>query len=60
MYGEIKHQTQQKNEITNSGLLAHLDELQQKTSMDWMDEDFNPSLAATKMFPYISNFKGGE
>lgn len=33
-------------------LLAHLEELERKTEENWTDEDFNPSLAATKMQPY--------
>ncbi len=57
MYGEIKYQIQGGNEITNSGLLAHLEELKKQTGEDWNNENFNPSLASTKMFPYETNFK---
>lgn len=34
-------------------LEAHLQMLEDKTGMVWTDEDFNPSLAATKMWPYV-------
>jgi hypothetical protein len=59
MYGEIKHQVQ-NDEITNSGLLAHLEELKNQTGEDWNNDNFNPSLASTKMFPYVTEFKRGE
>ncbi|MDD9860023.1 MAG: hypothetical protein OXU40_06200 [Nitrospira sp.] len=34
-------------------LLDHLELLREKTDEDWEDPDFNPSLAATKMHPYV-------
>lgn len=60
MYGEIKNLS--LDDITNNGLLMHLEELKDKTQENWDDNpDFNPSLAATKMFPYIvSASKGSE
>ena len=36
----------------NGVLAAHLDMLEEKTKSNWKDDDFNPSLAATKMYPY--------
>jgi len=36
----------------NGTLQAHHDELQAETGMSWNDENFDPSLAATKMHPY--------
>ncbi len=59
MYAKIKYEIKD-GEVTNSGLLAHLEELKNKTGEDWNDDDFNPSLASTKMFPYITEFKRGE
>lgn len=61
MYAEIKYQINKKDaEITNSGLLNHLDELKITTGEDYNSENFNPSLASTKMFPYITKYKTGE
>ncbi len=41
-------------------LLNHLQMLEENTRQDWKDEDFNPSLAATKMNPYVLHvFKAG-
>ena len=36
----------------NGVLAAHLDMLEEKTNSSWQDDEFNPSLAATKMHPY--------
>ncbi len=40
-------------------LLAHLEEMNAR-GIDWRDEDFNPSLAATKMHPYAVTVLNGE
>jgi len=40
-------------------LLAHLEELQSR-GIDWRNENFNPSLAATKMQPYVVTVLNGE
>ncbi len=41
------------NDHEASGVLAmHLDMLQEKTDLNWRDDNFSPSLAATKMQPY--------
>ena len=41
-------------------LLSHLQMLESQTGENWEDEDFDPSLAATKMKPYVLGvFKGG-
>lgn len=53
VYAEIKGKASE--DITNSGLLAHLDKLKLETGEDWESGYFNPSLAATKMFPYATN-----
>ena len=53
IYGDVvKIEDKEDNEIHN-GLLAHLELLKNKTEEDWASEDFNPSLAATKMQPYV-------
>ena len=36
-------------------LSMHLNMLEEKTGLSWENEDFNPSLAATKMRPYVLN-----
>ncbi len=36
----------------HSGLLQHMEMVKDKTMEDWESDDFNASLAATKMFPY--------
>lgn len=46
---------QDKDAIESGVLRAHLEELEEKTGMGWLDENFNPSLAATKMRPYCVN-----
>ncbi len=38
-------------------LLAHLEMLKNKTEESWENENFDPSLAATKMQPYVINTK---
>lgn len=40
-------------------LKAHLQMLEDRAEMSWYDDDFNPSLAATKMWPYVI-LNGGE
>ncbi len=46
-----KMKDDETNEM-NDGLLQHLQQLKEKTREDWESDDFNPSLAATKMWPY--------
>ena len=41
----------------NLVLLEHRKLLQEKTNGNWQDDDFNPSLAATKMQPYMLDKK---
>ncbi len=36
----------------HSGLLQHMEMVKDETMEDWESDDFNASLAATKMFPY--------
>ena len=44
-----------------SGVLAaHLEQLESQTGANWENDDFNPSLAATKMYPYILKAFDGE
>ncbi len=41
------------NDHEASGVLAaHLDMLEEKTNLNWRDDNFSPSLAATRMQPY--------
>ena len=49
-YGEVIKD--RKEEITSGSLIKHLNELKEETDQNWEREDFNPSLAATKMLPY--------
>ena len=41
-----------KDDEVGGVLLAHLEMLEDKTGENWKNEEFNPSLAATKMQPY--------
>ena len=41
-----------ENPDFNSVLQAHLEQLEERTGMNWNDDDFNSSLAATIMHPY--------
>ncbi|MDA8030918.1 MAG: hypothetical protein MPK62_07295 [Alphaproteobacteria bacterium] len=41
-------------------LRAHLEELHSSHGLDWGNEEFNPSLAATKMQPYAVSVLNGE
>lgn len=42
-----------EDDEVSSELHAHLEWLREKTGQDWKDENFNPSLAATKVRPYV-------
>lgn len=44
-------------DVESNVLLTHLEKLHEETEQDWQDEDFNPSLAATKMCPYMLSAK---
>lgn len=55
------HKKSQNSDYEASGVLAaHLEQLQSRTNEDWEHEDFNPSLAATKMQPYAIKALNGE
>ncbi|MDD9819943.1 MAG: hypothetical protein OXR07_03585 [Nitrospira sp.] len=41
------------NHEISGALLAHQELLREKTGEDWKDENFDPSLAATRMQPYV-------
>ena len=41
-------------------LAAHLEQLESQTDENWENDDFNPSLAATKMYPYVLKAFDGE
>ena len=43
---------EEENSNISSVLQAHLEQLQEKTGMDWGDENFNAGLAATIMHPF--------
>ena len=45
--------SEEENSDISSVLQAHLEQLQEKTGMDWSDENFNSGLAATKMHPFV-------
>ncbi len=45
-----------EEEITNESLIEHLKNLEEKTGENCEDDDFNPSLAATKMLPYCFSY----
>ena len=57
----IQHQQAGEEDYAPSGvLLAHLEQMQ-SIGLDWGDDDFNPSLAATKMLPYaVKALTGGD
>ena len=50
-YAYMQNLAQKENQI-GGVLLNHLQMLEHKTGKSWEDEDFEPSLAATKMNPY--------
>ena len=50
-YAYMQNLDQEENQI-GGALLNHLQMLEHKTGKSWEDEDFEPSLAATKMNPY--------
>ncbi len=53
VYARMQHRCQNENYETSGMLRAHLEQLQEKTKQNWeMDDNFEPSLAATKMQPY--------
>ncbi len=59
-YAYMQSLEQGKKENVGGVLLHHLQMLADKTGKDWKDDDFEPSLAATKMHPYVlSVFKAG-
>ena len=54
VYAHMKNLQNPNEDYETSGVLAaHLEELEDKTGENWEYEDFNPSLAATKMRPYV-------
>jgi len=59
-YAYMQHLQSADSEHVASGvLLAHLEEMQ-RLGIDWGDDNFNPSLAATKMQPYAVTVLNGE
>lgn len=54
VYAHIKERVEvSKGDYRPGGVLAaHLQFMENETSEDWTGENFNPSLAATKMWPY--------
>ena len=48
-----KHNNDNADYEESGVLLAHLMELENKTKQNWKHDEFNPSLAATKMHPYV-------
>ena len=59
-YAHMQHRQIMEPEYAAGGvLLAHLEEMQSR-GIDWGDDDFNPSLAATKMQPFAVTVLNGE
>ncbi len=55
IYAYMKNLSGEEAADIHDGLLMHLDALKDKTGEDWTGDDFNASLAATKMMPYAIN-----
>lgn len=51
VYAYMNHLQDKETDI-HSGLLLHMEEVQDKTEQDWKDDNFNASFAATQMVPY--------
>lgn len=51
VYAHMNNLKDKENDI-HSGLLRHMEELEEATGEFWQSDDFNASLAATKMLPY--------
>lgn len=52
VYAHMNNLSDKETDI-NNGLLMHMENVKEKTDQDWEDGDnFNASLAATKMLPY--------
>lgn len=51
VYAYMSTLKDKKSDI-HKGLLLHMEGVKEKTKEDWENEDFNPSLAATKILPY--------
>ena len=52
-YAYMHNLDENSKEEIGGVLLNHLQMLEENTGQDWKDEDFNSSLAATKMRPYV-------
>jgi len=59
VYAYMQNESKNQEYEVGGVLKAHLQLLESETGARWDDEDFNPSLAATKMQPYII-LKDGE
>ena len=58
-YAYMHNLDQENKEGVGGVLLSHLQMLENQTGENWENEDFDPSLAATKMKPYaLGVFKG--
>ena len=58
-YAYMQNLDEDKRDEVGGVLSSHLEMLESKTGENWGNESFNPSLAATKMQPYVlSVFKG--
>ena len=53
VYGYMRMiNNQQKDFEETATLKAHLEEMEERAGMSWKDDEFDPALAATKMYPY--------
>jgi len=59
VYAYMQNLSKNPDQEVGGVLKAHLQMLENKTETSWEEEDFNPSLAATKMWPYMIP-NGGE
>lgn len=55
VYADVKNLADAAKEEVNGVLLAHLNLMHEQTGQDWQADDFDPSLAATKMQPYATD-----
>ena len=56
-YMQQLHKKEDGEHEDSGVLLAHRELLQEKINGNWQDDDFNPSIAATKMQPYMLDNK---
>lgn len=55
VYFYMSRLTDEPNDELHEGLLKHMDYLEEKTGQSWRSENFNASLAATRICPYLIN-----